>query len=556
MKFSITFLITFALLTLFLLKSSAQEITLGLLKHQPDVTVGYSLFTGNSNTYLIDNCGNLIHHWESEYQPATTAYLLENGDLIRPVRIYKDTGFGGGGLGGGIQQLNWQGEQTWYFEFAEKNKYHQHHDIAVLPGGNILILAWEYKSIEEAITYGRLPEKISNALWPTLIVEVEPVNENEGKIVWEWHLWDHLIQEADNGKLNYGSIKDHPELLDINFLNGSVATADWLHCNAIEYVEPYDWIVLSSKYLHEIYVIDHSTTTEEAASHKGGRYNKGGDFLYRWGNPQAYQQGTDEDQQLFDQHDVTFIEATENEPAQFLVFNNGTSRPKGKYSSVLSFALPLNENNEFLKEPIQAYEPQKIYWQFQTANPYDLYSPNGSSAQRLNNGNTLIAEGNSGNFFEINKANEIIWAYQNPVSTAGPLQQGIAIAGSGLTATLDSDRIRKYPADFAAFKGKDMTVKGKIELNSIENDCIVSLIDSNADYPKGVVTIYPNPVKDILHIHAKQIFNYKLFSLDAVLIKEGKTNTTIKLNKLPNGFYFLQLENQNRLINSKILIIN
>jgi hypothetical protein len=37
-----------------------------------------------------------------------------------------------------------------------------------------------------------------------------------------------------------------------------------------------------------LWVIDHQTTTAQAASHTGGRYNKGGDLLYRWGNPQTY----------------------------------------------------------------------------------------------------------------------------------------------------------------------------------------------------------------------------------------------------------------------------
>ncbi len=53
-------------------------------------------------------------------------------------------------------------------------------------------------------------------LWPDKIVEIEPQGQRGGKIVWEWHIWDHLIQDFDSKTANYGKPADHPELLDIN----------------------------------------------------------------------------------------------------------------------------------------------------------------------------------------------------------------------------------------------------------------------------------------------------------------------------------------------------
>ena len=50
-------------------------------------------------------------------------------------------------------------------------------------------------------------------------MEIEPVPPDDARIVWEWHLWDHLVQDVDPEKPGYGSIADHPELMDINFGN-------------------------------------------------------------------------------------------------------------------------------------------------------------------------------------------------------------------------------------------------------------------------------------------------------------------------------------------------
>ena len=72
------------------------------------------------------------------------------------------------------------------------------------------------------------------------------------------------------------------------------------HANGIDYNADLDQIVLSFREVSEFWVIDHNTTTEEAAG-------PAGDLLYRWGNPEAYDRGKPADRQLFFQHDAKWV---------------------------------------------------------------------------------------------------------------------------------------------------------------------------------------------------------------------------------------------------------
>ena len=93
-----------------------------------------------------------------------------------------------------------------------------------MPNGNVLVIAWDKKTAAEAVAAGRQPSSVQGQMLPDCILEVHPTGKTTGDIVWEWHAWDHLIQDLDKTKANYGDVSEHPELIDINFGTGYMAS--------------------------------------------------------------------------------------------------------------------------------------------------------------------------------------------------------------------------------------------------------------------------------------------------------------------------------------------
>jgi hypothetical protein len=376
-----------------------------------------------------------------------SVYLLDNGHLLRTGR-HPEIPFRGGGQGGRLQEFTWDGEQVWDWTVASEEAL-QHHDIEPLPNGNVLLIAWETKTFAEAVQAGRKPELLRSAgLWPDTVLEVEPLPPNGGRIVWEWHLWDHLIQDHNPNRENYGQVSKHPELVDINAgrapesvseallrrlralgylgTGGSTAdtAADFVHANSIAYDPLRDQIALCINQYNEVWILDHSTTSQEAAGHSGGRWGKGGDLLYRWGNPRAYSRGTSKDQQLFGPHDVRWIPTDYPGEGRIMVFNNGAGRPVGRYSSVIEIEPPLDAKGYYRSPSARGFGPDRPQWSYMATPPESFYAEFISGAERLSNGNTLICSGPQGRFFEVSPGGEISWEYTNPYSGSAPNPAG------------------------------------------------------------------------------------------------------------------------------------
>ncbi|MBN1657306.1 MAG: DUF1566 domain-containing protein [Anaerolineae bacterium] len=367
---------------------------------------GYILFAplDETTTYLIDDAGETIFAWPSSYRPGNSVYLLENGSLLHTGNT-GSASFDVGGAGGIVEEIGPDG--TVLASFAHDTAQGRlHHDVEPLPNGNVLMLAWELKSGAEAIAAGRNPGLLADGeVWPDTVIEVDMAT---GKVVWEWHAWDHLVQQYDAGQANYGLVADHPELIDVNYYGPGAPSgdADWMHTNAIDYNTDLDQILLSVRSLSEIWVIDHSTTTAEAAGHTGGHSGMGGDLLYRWGNPAAYGAGDAADQQLFVQHDAQWIPDGYPGAGNILIFNNGTGRSGGNYSSVDEIIPPVDAAGNYIGDG-----PASAAWTYTAAIPTSFYAANISGAQRLPDGSTLVCDGPAGEMFVVTPGGQVTWTF-------------------------------------------------------------------------------------------------------------------------------------------------
>jgi hypothetical protein len=198
---------------------------------------------------------------------------------------------------------------------------------------------------------------------------------------------------------------------------------DMTHFNGVAYNPDLNQIAVSVHAFSEFWILDHGTTTAEAAGHKGGRAGKGGDLLYRWGNPRTYRAGTRADQKLFRQHNAHWIPKGLPGEGHLLVFNNGNGRTGGNFSSVDELALPVDADGRYACKPGTAYGPDQPLWSYVAPKKDEFYSSFISGAQRLPNGNTLVCSGANGTVFEVTAGKEIVWKYVNPGKpgpTVGP----------------------------------------------------------------------------------------------------------------------------------------
>lgn len=577
--------------TLFLfaysINTSFCQNTVATIYQDSTLQDGYTLFFPEyqPDVFLIDPCGQIVNKWEGndDFAPGFSVYLTKEGNLVKASRPNTDpagTTILGSGNSGYVEIFDWDNNLIWsYSQIIGERRLH--HDIEPLPNGNILMNAWERITLEDALALGRDPETlVSEDLYDEVIYEVNPLTD---EIVWEWKASDHLIQTYNTVAPNWvGSPSFFFHRIDLNYVGDSNRKNDWLHINSIDYNEELDQIMISCPSFGEFWIIDHSTTTAEAAESTGGKSGKGGDLLYRWGNPEAYSAGEVGDKKLFYQHATEWISGQLSDGSQkkgeVILFNN---RLAG-YSSVQTLTLPTFDSLTWNYEKTEAtYGPLEIDRDIK--HPTDstiIYSTIMSSGQMLDNGNVLICSAVPGTFVEITPQNTVAWEYVIPLEFGNSVSQGSEISS---TANLIF-KAEKYPPTFAGFINKDLSAKGYIEIDPDTTFC--SMIDTmvmdtmmidtmmidtmmidtmvidtmimdtmTMDTMMGVrtfdldlladITLQPNPTRKAVNIEwTLTTISYQVIGVDGQVQDIGEINpgrNTIDVEDLSPGIYLLRL---------------
>ena len=419
------------------------EPTVGLVVNEPQAARGYTIIntSRSDKVYLIDHLGREVHAWKLKRHKIEQAELLENGNLMirhRESSLKPDS----------VLEVDQAGNIIWQSTHGSL-----HHDFLKLPNGNVLLLMRGRLTPQEAVAAGAVDSRHASGRWWVYdyLREVRPTGPDSGEVVWEWSTLDHLVQDHDPDKADYGPVAGHPGRIDINY-SIRQGQRDLFHTNSIDYDPVRGHIMLSARNYSELWIIDHNTTTEEAAGTKG-------DLLYRWGNPQAYGTGGYQDQQLFWQHDAHWIPPGLPGAGNVLIFNNGNERPalQRLHSSIDEIVLPPFGTTDTSENPAIPFGAPHYKWAYTAPNPADFYSPWQSGVQRLPNGNIQICSSENGTIFQVTPDGTTVWKYINPVPEDGPT------AHQGDTLQNHTYRAPWYPPDYPGLKNMNLTPQGPIE---------------------------------------------------------------------------------------------
>ncbi len=475
------------------------------------VVEGYVLYDDGNTVHLLNNDKEDVHTWEKLRNNPYGVYLNDKGNLVRPCET-DESGIDWAVSFGAVQEIDHDGNVVWEFRY-KSDSHVGHHDIAPMPNGNFLLIAYEKKSAQEAQEAGM----DNSEILAEQILEVEPPENGNGepRIVWEWHIWDHL------------TTGNEPELFNVDIGGSSFGggigggSNEWMHMNGIDYNAELDQIIFSGRYFSEFYIIDHSTTTQEAAGHTGGNSGKGGDILFRWGHPENYGAGG-EAWVTGALHCPMWVPSGYPGEGNITVFVNST---KNGGSEVCEVSPTMNSQYNYVID-----ENLDPVWTYS-----DVSSQYMSGCQRLSNGNTFVCEAGNARFLEVTQQGDVVWEYT--VDDGGDDDPWGGAGGRGGTSI---PRATKYEVDHPGIQALFPT---SVDRSPFLQKNMASLPEVRVEGSVVRVDNFSGEGK------------IEVFSISGKRLMRRNISSKIDLSSLGSGMYIAKLHTDRGVIKQELSII-
>lgn len=313
---------------------------------------------------LIDMNGNVVHTWTVAPNFNKRSRLLPSGNLVYA------------GPNRTMYEYDWDGDVVWTHQGIGAQN-----DFRVLPNGNRLLLAhepvpWEFqRRVHDVDMRPWWPVRRRGANEQQLSGDIYEVNQ-AGEIVWEWHAYNHL---------------------DPNRFSPATPAGDWLHVNSIAPLPENKWfdagdtrfrpgnIIVNARNIDTMYIVDKKTK------------------LVVWEGTHTYKGG------MSHSHEPEMIEKGLPGAGNIIVFDNSLFS-KVRAHTGQTFIMEIN--------PVT----HEVVWKYETEGYANIkfFSKTMGSQKRLPNGNTFIAEDNTGRLFQVKPDGEVVWEYVNRGGTTRP----------------------------------------------------------------------------------------------------------------------------------------
>jgi hypothetical protein len=260
--------------------------------------------------------------------------------------------------------------------------------------------------------------------------------------------------------------------------------------------------------MNSAFVIDHSTTTAQAAGHTGGNSGKGGDFLYRWGNPASY--GATGTTMFNVIHDAHWISSDNINYPNFLCGYKNNSNPTK--TQVVIWEPPYAENDPD-SYTFTAGQDLPSTYAYQYTSTFS--ASNEGNSQQLPNGN-MIVNNFQGNIYEVNAAGTQLWTKAGASSSHAYRYSKCYVRGPIANATVSSALV---------CAGSPITL----------NSSATSVTETSTNYtyewssiPAGFTSTTQSPT-----VNPTESSTYKVIVTNTLIGCSDTATVTVNVNQLP-----------------------